>query len=257
MTNGIDQAPPPAPATEEAPAAAKSGFDRVVDVLFAPAATFRDIARRPDFLVPLAVILIVSIVAAVIIAPRVDFASTMREQMTQANKNMSEEDIDRVVRFSSAFARAMLYVSPLLNLIIFAIIAGVLLLAFRLFGGEGTYKQAYSVTAYSWMPLVISSIIGIVILLMRGEVGADELNNLVKSNLGFFVDMKANPTAFAILSSFDLFTIWSLSLFIIGFSVISRLSRGRSAAIVVTLWLVMIVVKVAFAALGAARAGGA
>lgn len=257
MTNGFDQTPPAAPGIEETAAPAKSGLDRVVDVFFAPVPTFRDIARQPDFLVPLLVVLIVSIIAAVIIAPRVDFASSMREQMAQANKNMSDEDIDRVVRFSSAFARAMVYVSPLLNLIIFAVIAGVLLLAFRLFGGEGTFKQAYSVTAYAWMPLVISSIIGIVVLLTRGEVNADELNNLVRSNPGFLVDMKANPMAYALLSSLDLFTIWTIVLFIIGFSSVSKLSRGKSAAIVVTLWVVMVVFKVGFAALGAAGAAGA
>ncbi|HUP45874.1 MAG TPA: hypothetical protein VM779_10215, partial [Thermoanaerobaculia bacterium] len=58
-----------------APAAvpAKSGWARVAGVLFAPAETFRDIARKPDILIPLAVIVLVAAIGSVIIAPRIDF----------------------------------------------------------------------------------------------------------------------------------------------------------------------------------------
>lgn len=253
MTADVTGTPsPPAP---EAPP--KSGLQRVAGVLFAPVETFRDIARRPDLLTPIAAILLVSVISAIIVAPRVDFESTMREQITQANRNMSQQDVDRIVRFSAASAKVLLYASPLLSLVIMAAVAGILLLAFRLFGGDGGYKQAFSVTLYSWMPLVVQGVIGTIILLARGAASAEELANLVMSNLSFLVDMKQNPVLYALLSSLDVFTFWSLALFTIGFSVVSRMSRGKSAAIVFGLWAVLIVFKVGLAAFGAARAAGA
>ena len=103
---------------------------------------------------------------------------------------MSEADVDRAVRFSGALAKAFLYFSPLVNLAFFAVIAGILLLAFRLFGGEGNSKQAFSVTLYAWMPMVIAGIVSMIILVSRGTVDANELRNLVMSNPGFLVDMK-------------------------------------------------------------------
>lgn len=236
---------------------APNGFRRVTGVLFAPVATFREIAARPDILVPMAIIVAISILSSIVIAPRVDFETAMREQFAQAGRNMSQEDIDRAVRFSTAIARGMIYVAPLLNIIFFAAVAGIFLLAFRMFGGEGTFKQAFSVTLYSWMPMMIAGIAMLVILIARGEVGAEQLNSLVMSNLGFLADMKEQPVVHALLSSIDVFTFWTLALFVVGFSFVSGLSRGKSAALVLTLWVVMIVIKVGFAAMGAARASGA
>jgi hypothetical protein len=245
----------PSTTTEAVPAT--NGFKRVTGVLFAPVTTFREIAARPDILVPVAVIVIISILSSIIIAPRVDFETAMREQFAQAGRNMSQEDIDRAVRFSTAIAKAMIYVAPLLNMIFFAAVAGIFLLAFRLFGGEGNFKQAFSVTLYSWMPMMIAAIAMLIILMARGDVGAEQLNSLVMSNLGFLADMKEQPVLHSLLSSIDVFTFWTLALFVLGFSFVSRLSRAKSAAIILTLWVVMIVIKVGFAALGAARAAGA
>lgn len=227
-------------------------MQRVAGALFSPGETFADIARRPDILVPLVIIMLVALISTIVVVPRLDFESMMREQLEQ-NPNMSQEDIDRVVRFGAASGKVFAYASPILNIAILAIIAGVLLLAFRLFGGEGNFKQAFSVTLYGWLPFVIKGILATIIALSRQTVSADQLENLVKSNLGAFVDPKQQMVAFALLSSIDLFTIWVLVLLIIGFAHVSRLSRAKSAAIVVSLWLVTVIFRVGLAALGAAR----
>ena len=255
MTSENPATPQAAPAAEPPPK--RNGLQRLAGALFAPVDTFREIAQKPDLLTPIIAILIVSFITTLVIVPRMDFESALREQMAETNRNMSKEDVDRVVRFSSAAAKMLAYVSPLLNLLFFVVIAAVLLLAFRLFGGEGTFKQAFSVSLYAWLPLLILGIVTTIVLLGRGTVNPDEMSTVVMSHPGFLVDHETNPVAFALLSSIDLFTIWSLVLFIIGFSFVSRMSRGKSAAIVLTLWAVMIVFKVGFAALTAARAAGA
>jgi hypothetical protein len=45
-------------------------------------------------------------------------------------------------------------------------------------------------------------------------------------------------------------------LLIFGFSALSKFSRAKSAAIVISLWVVQIFVKLGFAAIGAARMKG-
>jgi hypothetical protein len=79
----------------------------------------------------------------------------------------------------------------------------------------------------------------------------------VRSNLAFLVDSKTNPLAFAALSSLDVFTIWSIILFAIGFAYVSGMSKARSATIVISLWVVAIFFKLGFAAIGAAKAKAA
>jgi len=84
-------------------------------------------------------------------------------------------------------------------------------------------------------------------------MSAEDLAIAVRSNLGFLVSMKSNPMAFAVLTSLDIFTIWVLILFIIGFTYVARVSKAKAATIVVTLWLVTVAFKVVPAAIRSLR----
>src|SRR5712671_6074509 len=225
MTTGQDNAlATPAPEAEPKP----NSFQRIIGVLFSPDATFASIARRPDWVVPLVLLLIVSLAAGLIMAPHVDFGAAAREAMEQ-NKNASPEQIDKAVRISSSIGKVFTYISPVLSLIGLLVIAGILLLAFRLFGGEGDYKQAFSVTCYSSIPTIIKSVVTLIIIVAKGGIiPAQALTTIVRSNLGFLVDYKTNPMAFALLSSFDIFSVWFLALLIIGFAYLSRLTKAKS-----------------------------
>lgn len=254
MTTGIAEPSPAAPI--ELPPA-KNSFQRIAGVLFAPAETFRDIARKPDILVPLLVIVIVTYVTIFLTMPRMDWdavAAQQEEAMRKQNPNMTDADMERVARITKAGGTVMMYVMPALFIAWYAIIAGVLLLACRLFGGEGNYKQAFSATLYAWMPMLLAGILGTVVVLARGGlIDPQAMQTLVKSNPAFLVDIKEQPILFALLSSLDIFTIWLLILLVIGFAALSKLSKAKVAVIVVSLWLVTVVIKLGMAALGAAR----
>jgi hypothetical protein len=221
-------------------------------VLFAPAETFAEIVRKPDVLIPLIVIMVVSAIFAIVAVPRVDFIGPMREQMAQQKPNMAEADLDRAVKIVSASTKILLYASPLLGAILLVIVAFALLMAFRLMGGEGTFKEALSVTVYSWLPFTISGIVATIIIAARGNIPADQLDTLVRSNVAFLADPKSQRLLHTLLGAFDLFTIWSLYLLTIGFSYVARVSRAKAAAIIVSLWAVVLVFKLGFAAIGAA-----
>lgn len=250
MTNGISE-PTPAAASPQPPA--KNSFQRIAGVLFAPAETFKDIARKPDFLVPLIVLVVVGFVVTAILVPRMDFEAAFRAQMEQSGNQMTEADMERGLKMMTAIGKVMAWTGPIWGVLIWVIIAGVLLLAFRLFGGEGTFGQAFSTTLYSWFPQVISSIVLAVVALARGQIDPTTMATVVKSSPAFLVDMKEQPVLFAFLSSLDIFTIWTVILLIIGFATLSRVSRAKAAVIVLSLWAVQIVIKLGFAALGAAR----
>ena len=246
MTSGIGEISPPQ--AEPKP----NSFERIVGVLVAPNETFSSIARTPDWVVPLVLILVVSLISGIVIAQRVDFASAAREQMEQKG-NMSPDQIDSSARMVGAISKVAAYCAPIFSIVFLLIIAAVLLLAFRMFGGENNFKQSFSVAVYAWMPGLVKSIISLPIILSRDTVPAQDLAILIFSNLGFLVDMKTNPMAFAVLTSLDVFTIWILILYSIGFAYASRLSKAKSAAIVVGLWAVTVLFKVVPAAIKSLR----
>jgi len=244
-----DVVPPDAPPPE--PAAKPNGFARLAGVIFNPGQTFESIVRRPDFLVPVLVILVVTIISTCILVPRMDFAATMREQWEKSG--MPADKIEANLKFGVAFAKAIAWVSPGLAFLGIVIIAGVLLLAFRLAGGQGTFNQAFSIMLYCEVPSILKGIVVAAIVAGRGSIDPQMIATLVPSNLGFLTSAKEHAMAFAALSSIDLFTLWTLVLITIGFSTMSRLSRAKSAVIVVCLWLLTVLLKLGAAAMQSLR----
>jgi hypothetical protein len=244
-TEGTPVAPPPPVEPKPNP------FQRIVGALLSPSETFQSIARRPDVLVALIILLIVSFLFGLVVAAHVDFGAAARESMEQKG-NASPAQIEQGVRIASTIGKIATYCSPLLTLIFLLIIAGVLLIAHRMFGGEGDFKQAFSVLTYASYVTVIEGLIRTIILMAKGGmVSGLDMATLVRSNPAFLVDQKDHPVLFSLFSSIDIFTIWYVVLLVIGFAAISKLSRKKSATIIIGLWILVILIKVGFAALQA------
>jgi len=238
----------------QVPAAKKNVFARIAGVLFAPAEAFQEIARRPDILAPLLILLAVGYASTLLIIPKLDTEAMFEAQAAQIRKQnpeVAEADLERMRSWGAASAKMFAYVSPVMMVAWYLILAGVLLGAFRAMGGEGTFKQAFSATLYAWIPLTILSIITTVVVMARGSFDPTTAATLVKSNPAFLTSLTDRPVLFSLLSSLDLFTIWTIILLIFGFSALSKLPGGRSAAIVISLWAAFVLLKVGFAALTA------
>jgi hypothetical protein len=249
----IDAAGTPAPPAAATPS--KNSFARIAGVLFSPGETFADIARKPDIIVPLLVMIIIGYVTTALTAPRMDFSAItaqQAEQMRKQNPNMSDADIERMERITASFTKVTVWISPILAVVWYLIIALLLWGGVRLMGGEGTFKQAFSATVYSWFPMVLFGIIVTIVILARGTFDPTQMATIVKSNPAFLVDMKEQPILFSLLGNFDVFTIWTVVLLIFGFAAVSKLPKGKVAAIVLVLWAVFILLRLGGAAIGAA-----
>jgi hypothetical protein len=237
----IDNSPPPsAPPPPEVPAAApKTGFlDRLIGVLTSPSEAFASIARQPDWVAPFTLIIIVAVVGAILLGIRIDWHS-LAEEATAMNPNIPADRVDSAVGMTSAIMKMTNYLSPILAALVVLIAAAVLMVSLRLFAGEINFAQAFSVTLYAWIPRVIKGAIGIGILFARGSVDMYTLQNPVASNPGAFVDPKSNLMLYTFLTSIDVFNLWTLFLLTIGFAIAAKVSRGKSAAIVVGWWVVI------------------
>lgn len=252
MTTDGTVPPPPAGIPDPVPEPS-SGFGRLIGVLFSPDATFASIARRPDWVVPLVLYLLFGIFGAIVFAQKADFVSAARAQMEE--RHMSQDQMDRALKLQGSIAKVFTYASPIFTIVFFLAAAAILMLAYRVMGGEGEFLHYFSVFLYAWVPRFIQSCILTIVMAARaGQTDVQLLPTLVRSNLGFLVDLKTQPVLFSLLSSLDIFTIWSVVLMVIGFSYVAKMSKGKSAGIMVTLWGFVIVIKLGFAALGAMMA---
>lgn len=249
MTNDAVSSSNEAPAAQSAPG--PNVFSRFAGALFSPGETFRDIARRPDILWPLVFIVALGFVSTALIVPRLDLESISAAQMEALRKQrpgVSDADLEDLLKFSTASTKVAMWVAPLLSIAIYAIIAGILLGAFRLMGGEGTYKQAFSASLYAWTPLLLFSVIMLIVVVARGSFDPAAAATIVRSNPAFLVDMKEQPVLFTFLAAIDVFTIWTVALLTIGFAELSKMTRAKAAGIVVSLWIVFVVIRAGIAA---------
>lgn len=250
MTDGVELAAPAAP-QEPKP----NSFSRIAGVFFSPGETFASIVRRPDFVVPLVLIMVISLITGVLVAEKVDYKVLIRDQIESSpNAGKIPADMkEKQISIGAGFAKALTFFAPITSVVGLVIFAAVFFAAFKIFGGEGDFLQAFSITAYAWMPQLIRAVLTIIPVMTKKSLTMMTLQNPIASNLGYFVDPKLHPILAAFLGSFDVFTIWTLILLIIGFAAMSRFSRAKAAVIMLSLWAIKILFSVGMGALAALR----
>ena len=236
---------------QAAPPAALSPFERIAGIFISPVETMRDIARRPDFLVPLLLIIFVSLACTAVAMRHIDFASDIRASFEDSGRKVSAEQSARALKWGVTIGKTAGWLSPVLLAIWWAIYAGIVMMLFRMFGADMTYSQAFAVRVYSVLPGVLRGIITAIVVSTRGTVPARAMATIVRSNAGFLVDLKAHPVLFTLLTSLDVFTLWALVLSIIGYAYAANVSRTRAALAIVSLFLLGLFLSVGFAAIGA------
>jgi Yip1 domain len=253
MTDGVELA---APAPPQQPEPKPNSLSRIAGVFFAPGETFASIVRRPDFVVPLVILLVVSLLTGILVAQKVDFKELARDTIESQPraKNLSPDIIEKQVNMTAGFMKVASYGSPVFSILLLVILAAILFAAFKIFGGEGEYLQALSITIYAWYPNLIRAIVSVAALFSKKTLTMYTLQNPVASNIGYFINPKLHPIAAAFWGSIDLFTIWTLILLIIGFAAMSRFSRMKSAVIILSLWAVKILFSVGAGAMQALQA---
>jgi hypothetical protein len=211
-----------------------------------PSTTMADVAERPDWLVPLLLIVIVSVALNFVAAPHLDFETGMREQLSE--RGMTEQQIDEAVERVAALQKFGAPITGVSVIIILLALAALYMLLARLFGGEGTFKQYFSVTTYAWLPQLLKGALVVFLLVRAGMVEPDDMGTLLKSNLGFLADPREQPALSALLTSIDLFNFAALALLIFGYTRASRLGTTKMATLVIASYLAWIVVRMGIAA---------
>jgi hypothetical protein len=244
------------PAISGAPIEQKplSEVERVVDTFVAPSKTFTDLRRSANWLVPFVLLSIASIALVVVVDKKLGMEKVVENQMALQPKaaarldQLSPEQRAAQIQTVVKFNRIISYVYPVLLLIILAIIAAILMATFNFgFGTELTFNQCLAVSMYASLPGILKALIAMLVVGMGGGENFT-FQNPVASNLGALVDPSSH-FLYAIATSLDVITIWTLILTGIGFSCLTKVKRGTCLAVVFGWWAVVVL---AGAAIGAA-----
>lgn len=229
----------------------ESGFGRVISVLISPEKTFRSIAERPTWVVPLILLVLIFAAVGYEMGQRVDFEEQMRQEMAGRGEQLSEEDLQQSVEFMEKFGKFLFLAPAIFSPLIYLLISAVFLVAFRMAGSEITFGRSFSVFLYAMAPWLVHGLLSLPLLLRQETLDPEALERgggVLMSSLAALAPEGSGKVLLALLSSLDLFTIWALVLLIIGYRVVARVSTATAAGFVLGLWLLFLFGKLGITA---------
>lgn len=226
-----------------------SPLARVAGAFASPGPTFAAIARRPSWWLPLIICAVVSIAATAAVLPRIDLESVIRERIAARGVTVPEDRIEQIVATQKRLSGLGYVWAALAPPVIALVVSTVLLLAFKAFGWDLQFKQAFGVTSHALLPTIGVSMLLILFVTRLDIINPADLGDLTHSNLGFLVDRQANPALHALAGSLDVFGIWMLILLVIGFAAAANVTRRKAATLIGSLWGILVLGKAAWAAI--------
>jgi hypothetical protein len=155
------------------------------------------------------------------------------------------------IRASIEMQFRFMYVAPIIVLIVALIVSGIFLATANFaFGGRIRYSQMLAVWFYGTLPLIFISLLTIITLFAGMQSDNFNIKNTVGTNIGYFLQGGDTPHwLVTLLSSFDVFAIWSAVLLTIGISIVAGIKRSSAAIIVFGWWALYVLGQTAITAI--------
>ena len=240
-------------------------FSRLAGVLFSPGKTFASIGRKPgyDWLLPVAILIVMTVIGVSLINPKLDTDSAMkqtmrrieeRRPMTDAQREQTQKMLEK--QYGFAKSGAIRFIAPIIVLIPIFFVPALYFGASKAMGAAAKYGTILAGYAFCQVPQLIKGVIGLIVALPRDSIDLNEVEHIVRSNVGSFLDAETtSKPLMALMNQVDLFEIWGVVIGSIMLARVSKLSKNAATITVVSIWVVYVIFKVGGAALGAAFGG--
>jgi len=234
---------------------AESFFSRAIGIFISPGRAFESIVRRPDFLAPLIIAMVGSIVMIEAMLEKIGAGRIIRQALEISGKaaQMTPEQLDQTISRVAGFTAISMRAGAILSVPIYVlVIAAVgLFIVNVIFGASANFKTCFAVVSYAGLVLLVG--VGLVLVMVfMGDVEQFNPENPVPSTVGFFLNPRETSKAlYAIASSFDIFRVWFIALSSLGLSGATGKKVG-SAAIFLTylgIWVLLVLGKAGWAPL--------
>jgi len=240
------------PVPVPAPEAKISPIGRIFGVLFSPKSTFEDIVRKPNWVLPVILTTVFSILAVIALNQRMNWREYVGQQIEKSPRaaQLSADQKEKQADISAKITVYIVYAAGVFVPILAAVILGAVMMGvYNLLGGAGaSYSQSLAIAAHAGLVGLVSTPIFLLVLFLR-PAGTIDPQNPVVTNVAAFLPEDSAKWLFALCKSLDIFTIWTLILLAIGFAAVNprKLKGSKSYVIAFTAWGAFVVVKVLWA----------
>jgi hypothetical protein len=255
------QPPPPPEKIADAEPPQMSEVATLGNIFVEPENTFRDLKRKPRFIIAGIILALLVTAYAFGLNYKVGeqgIRSFIEEQIDKSPQagSLSKEQKNDAVDLQMKINTYSKFAVPVIVFISFFIGGLLYWLGAKAFGGSGGFMHNLSVWVYSgFAPGVVTMLASFVVMFLKNADDIDlalSQKGLVQqySNLSFLVG-KEHPILSTIVSTFDIFSIWGWVLAAIGLRVVNGLSKGSAW----TLVIIYTVIGLLFRLVGAMLSG--
>lgn len=243
------------PAVEQA--SGLSQMQRITNIFTAPSKTFEDIKRgNKSWWMPLLVMAIVGYILFAAVTMKIGMQQVVDNQIKldpKAEERMAQaspEQREMSQKISLYITEGVFIANPAF------LIAGLALMSLGLwgtinflFGGKAKYGSILAVWMYAIVPSIIKTLLGVIVIFSGTAPESFNIKNFAPTNPGAFLNpMDTNKALYALASSLDVITIWTLVLLGIGTAIVAGVKRSSGYIAVFGWWAIFVLIGVGWAA---------
>lgn len=222
---------------------AESGtFEKIYNVFFAPRKTFESIDRKPDWLIPMVIVVAIAVLFTIIIMPIALPQQMEKQREKMEERGMAAEEIDRAMAMGERIGKTVGPITTgVVTIIFLLLIPGIFMFMGNIIlGGKTTFKKLLSVFCYSSLIGSLNTIILLPMILSKKTME-------VHFSLASFMSADVSESfLYQLLKKIDLFAIWQIIVAGIGVAVVYKFTTKKSIIMVASLYVIYMIVSLAW-----------
>jgi hypothetical protein len=247
------------PVAEPAPAGpGLSQLQRVTSIFSAPSKTFEDIKRgNRSWWMPWIILAIFGYLFFAVVSTKVGMPTVVDNQMKLASEKQQEQLAQAPPEQRAMSAKIALYVTegvflagPVFVLLVAAIVSLVLWGTINFaFGGKASFGAVFAVWFFANLPSIFKTLLGVIAIYAANSPETFNIKNFAPTNAGAFLPvMETNKAIYALATSLDIVTIWSLFLMGMGIAIVAGVKRSSGYIAVFGWWAIVVLIGAGWAA---------
>ena len=233
-------------------------WQRVSNTFMAPSKTFDDIKRgNKSWWMPLIIMALVGYIFFAALYTKIGMQQVVDNQVRLNPKTaermaqMPAEQRETGEKISLYITEGIFIASPVMVMLVAAIVSLVLWGTINFaFGGKATFGGVFAVWFYATLPSIVKSLLGVVVIYAGMAPESFNIKNFAPTNLGAFLDpVETNKALYALATSLDAITIWSLVLMGMGIATVAGVKRGSGYISTFGWWAIVVLFGVGIAAI--------
>lgn len=213
---------------------------KILYLFVEPTRLFTELKENSSWIPSFIIVSLISIIIALLLKP-----AQTQLVIQQFQNKLNPEQIEQALSQSRPFSIAGLTFTPLLILMKWTLLSGLILLGVFIFNDSFQFKQSFSIISYSSLIPLMGKIFNTGIIYLNGIYTVNSPHDLNTIGLNiFFTPESVGIGFYSFFSAMSVFSIWYIVVVAIGLMVMANLDRVWAGFVSTFIWILTTTTKV-------------